>query len=58
MPKYVCTVKIIINITKELYDTIEFEAPDSETIESIVNYLRNVKEQKEVKYNINLFYFS
>ncbi len=28
MPKYLCTVKIIINITKELYDTIEIEAPD------------------------------
>jgi len=31
----------------KLIDIIEFEAPDSETIESIVNYLRNVKEQKE-----------
>lgn len=28
MPKYVCTVKIIIHITKELYDTIEIESPD------------------------------
>ena len=46
------------HLNVKLIDIIEFEAPDSETIESIVNYLRNVKEQKEVKYNINLFYFS
>ena len=28
MPKYLCTVKAIINITKEVCDTIEIEAPD------------------------------
>tara|TARA_B100001013_G_scaffold326024_1_gene238388 strand:+ start:153 stop:377 length:225 start_codon:yes stop_codon:yes gene_type:complete len=28
MPKYTCTVKAIIHITKEVTDTIEIEAPD------------------------------
>ena len=28
MPKYNCTVKAIIYITKEVCDTIEIEAPD------------------------------
>ena len=28
MPKYLCTVKAIINITKEVCDTIEIDAPD------------------------------
>ena len=28
MPKYICTVKAIIHITKEVTDTIEIEAPD------------------------------
>ena len=28
MPKYICTVKAIIYITKEVCDTIEIEAPD------------------------------
>ena len=28
MPKYLCTVKAIIYITKEVCDTIEIDAPD------------------------------
>ncbi len=28
MPKYTCTVKAIIHITKEVTDSIEIEAPD------------------------------
>ena len=28
MPKYTCTVKAIIHITKEVTDTIEIESPD------------------------------
>ena len=28
MPKYTCTVKAIIHITKEVTDIIEIEAPD------------------------------
>ena len=28
MPKYTCTVKAIIHITKEVTDKIEIEAPD------------------------------
>ena len=28
MPKFTCTVKAIIHITKEVTDTIEIEAPD------------------------------
>ena len=28
MKKYICTVKAIIHITKEVTDTIEIEAPD------------------------------
>ena len=28
MPKYICTVKAIIHITKEVKDTIEIESPD------------------------------
>ena len=28
MPKYTCTVKAIIHITKEVTDTIDIEAPD------------------------------
>ena len=28
MKKYICTVKAIIHITKEVKDTIEIEAPD------------------------------
>jgi protein tyrosine/serine phosphatase len=35
------------SLTLKLIDIVEFEAPDSDTIESIVNYLRNVKEKKE-----------
>ena len=46
------------HLNVKLIEIPNFKAPDSDTIESIVNYLRNVKEQKEVKYNINLFYFS
>jgi atypical dual specificity phosphatase len=35
------------HLNVKLIDIVEFEAPDSDTIESIVNYLRNVKERKE-----------
>ena len=35
------------DLNVKLIDIVEFEAPDSDTINSIVNYLRNVKEKQE-----------
>ena len=57
MPKYICTVKAIISITKEVTDTIEIEAPDEVQAEEDAETAAGIMDKKiwlehpEIDYN-------
>ena len=50
MPKYTCTVKAIIHITKEVTDTIEIESPDEIQAEEDAVTAAGIIDNKKILY--------
>ena len=60
MPKYLCTVKATIYITKEVCDTIEIDAPDEvqaeEDAETAAGIMDNKTWLNHPEFDYNEFY--